>query len=164
MNRDEFAAVVDDAFDRMIRPLTNLARDLVTQPMAEGKWSLKDLAAHFVFRDEITVKALEACYRGEHFDWNAFSDRDKQNAQAVADRQTDPHTRTAAEWQITHLTLMEALRRVPDEKLLENGRIPAWLIENVLDHYRHHAAQVDAWMEKLKREGKLGPTELSVLR
>jgi len=60
--------------------------------------------------------------------------------------------------------VMEAMRRVPDERLLEGGKIPRWLIENVLDHYRHHAAQVNAWTERLKREGGLGLEELTVLR
>jgi hypothetical protein len=164
VNRDEFAAVVDDAFNRMISPLANLTREFVLLPIAKGKWSLKDLAAHFVFWDKTVVHALEACFRGERFDWNALSDWDKLNAQAVADAQANPHPRIAAEWRITHLTMMEAVRRVRDEKLLENGQIPAWLIANVHDHYRHHAMQVDAWLENLKHEGKLGPMELDVLR
>lgn len=164
MNRDEFAAVVDDAFNRMIAPLSNLTRESVEQPMAGGKWTLKDLAAHFIEWDKQTVQALEACYRGERFNGSAFANRDQRNIQATAESCTASHKRIAAEWRITHMTMMEALHRVPDERLLENNRIPAWLIENVLDHYRHHAAQVEARLETLKRDGKLGPTELSVLR
>ena len=164
MDRDEFAVAVEGAFDGMIMPLAKLSRELVTQPLAEGQWSLKELAAHFIFRDQITVRALEACFRGETFDWDEYAERDQLNAQAVADAEAAPHSRVAAEWQITHTTVMEALRRVPDERLLEHGGIPSWLIENVLDHYRHHAAQVTAWTERLKREGGLGLDELSVLR
>ena len=164
MNRDEFAAAMEAAFDGMIMPLANLPRELVTQPLTEGKWSLKELAAHFTFWDQITVRALESCFRGESFDWGAYAQWGKLNAQAVSDAQTKPESRVAAEWQITHTTVMEAMRRVPDERLLEGGKIPRWLIENVLDHYRHHAAQVTAWTERLKRKGGLGLDELSVLR
>lgn len=164
MDRDEFAAAVEGAFDGMIMPLTKLSRELVTQPLTEGRWSLKELAAHFIFWDEITVRALEACFRGEMFDWDEYAERDKLNAQAAADAEATPHTRVAAEWQITHLTVMEALRRVPDDKLLEKGEIPRWLIENVLDHYRHHAAQVKTWTARLKREGGPGLEELNVRR
>lgn len=164
MDRDEFAVAVEEAFDGMIMPLAKLSMELVTQPLSAGQWSLKELAAHFIFRDQITVRALEACFRGETFDRDDYAERDKLNAQAVADAEAAPHSRVAAEWQITHTTVMEALRRVPDERLLEHGGIPRWLIENVLDHYRHHAAQVTAWTERLKREGGLGLEELAVLR
>jgi uncharacterized damage-inducible protein DinB len=164
VNRDEFAAAVEEAFDGMIAPLTRLSGDLVTQPLAEGKRSLKELAAHLVRWDKITVRALEACFRGESFDWQTCAESDSLNAQTVADAEAAPHTRVAAEWQITHTTVMEALRRVPDQRLLEGGEIPRWLIEKVLDHYGHHAAEVKAWMEKLNREGGPGLEELTVLR
>jgi len=164
MNRDEFAAAVEEAFDGMMMPLANLPPGIVTQPLAEGKWSLKELAAHFILWDQITVRALETCFRGESLVWQAYAESDSLNAQAADDAQSAPHTRVAAEWQITHTTVMEALRRVPDENLLEGGKIPRWLIENVLDHYRHHAAQFTAWKERFKREGGLGLEELTVLR
>lgn len=164
MNRDEFAAAMEGAFDGMIMPLANLPRELVTQPLAESKWSLKELAAHFIFWDQVTVRALESCFRGESFDWGAYAQWDKLNAQAVSEAQAKPESRVAAEWQITHTTVMEAMRRVPDKRLLENGEIPRWLIENVLDHYRHHSAQVIVWTERLKREDGPGLEELTVLR
>jgi hypothetical protein len=164
VDRDEFAAAVEGAFDSMIMPLAKLSRELAAQPLSAGQWSLKELAAHFIFWDQITVRALEACFRGETFNWDEYAERAKRNAQAVADAEAAPHSRVAAEWQITHTTVMEALRRVPDDTLLEKGAIPRWLIENVLDHYRHHAAQVNAWTERLKREGGLGLEELTVLR
>ena len=164
MSRDEFAGAVEGAFDGMIMPLTKLSGELVTQPLAAGKWSLKELAGHFIFRDQITVRALEACFRGEPFDWNDYAERDRLSAQAVDDVQAAPHTRVAAQWQITHTTVMEALRRVADERPLEEGEIPRWLIENVLDHYLHHAKQVKTWTERLKREGGPGREELTVLR
>lgn len=163
MNRDEFAAAVDGAFSRMMIPLKNFAREQIESPLAEGKWSLKDLAAHFIFWDLITVRALEANFRGDAFDWNAYSDWNALNAKAVEESKSSPHARVAAEWLITHTTVIEALRRLPDETLLVDGTIPQWLHENVLDHYEYHASQVDDWVAALKHAGKLGPSELSVL-
>ncbi|MBU0509726.1 maleylpyruvate isomerase N-terminal domain-containing protein [bacterium] len=163
MNREEFGEQVEAAAQSMIAALQTLPPARAAEPLAEGKWSLRELAAHFLFWDTIVIRALEARMQGAEFDWSEYSDWDKLNTESTERMRSVPLARVATQWRITHETMMEALRRVPDEMLLENGEIPRWLIETVNDHYAYHAAQVERWMEKVrKEEGGRGGGELPV--
>ncbi|MDD5087639.1 MAG: maleylpyruvate isomerase N-terminal domain-containing protein [bacterium] len=153
MTRDEFTQAFEADFDPLISLLQSLTPAQAAQPFAEGQWSLRDLAAHLLFRDTIVIRALEALMRGEAFDWTAYSDRDADNAEAVRRHRNTPLKRFVSEWRITHFALMESLARVPDEKLLDDGKIPQWLLVAVTEHYRHHTEQAQAWVERMKREG-----------
>jgi len=148
MNRDDFIAALDLPFNSLSDRLALLSPQQVEQPLAEGKWSLKDLIAHFIFWDTITVRALEACYHNLPFNWNKYADWNSLNARAAEEMRDSPVKRVAAEWQVTHAIMLETLNRVPDERLLENGEIPKWLHENVLDHYTYHASQVDEFLKR----------------
>lgn len=143
-------------FAKLMAPVEALAAADLEQPMTAGKWSWKDMAAHFIFWDKITVRALEAAYQGQTFNWKEYSDWDGLNNQAVVDMRNDPLSRVVNAWRVTYSTLMEAMARVPDERLLVDGRIPDWLMGAVLDHYRHHALQVEEWADAKRKAGSGG--------
>ncbi|MFZ5432738.1 MAG: ClbS/DfsB family four-helix bundle protein [Calditrichota bacterium] len=163
MNREDFTAAWEAAYTTIIAALQSLPPELLQEPLAEGKWSLRDLAAHLIFWDKITLRALEARFQGQDLDWNEYSDWDGLNRQAADEMRTTPLKRMISEWQLTHGTIEEALSRVPEELLFERGEIPQWLHENVLDHYVYHAGQVEEWVETIRKEGKAGPSELPVI-
>jgi len=153
MTREEFTSALESDFDPLISLVQSLTPAQAEQPLAEGKWSLRDLAAHLLFWDTIVIRALEAIVRGETFDWETYSDWDACNAQAANRQRNAPLKRFVSEWRITHFALVESLARVPDGTLLENGEMPHWLLVALTDHYRHHAEQVKAWVERMKKEG-----------
>ena len=155
MTRDEFTQALEADFDPMISLLQSLRSEQAEQPLAEGKWSLRDLAAHLLFWDTIVIRALEALMRGEPFDWKKYSDWDACNAEAANQHRGAPLKRVVSEWRITHVALVESLARGPAEKLLENGEMPHWLRVAVTDHYRHHTQQVKEWAGRMKKEGGL---------
>jgi hypothetical protein len=156
MTREEYITSTEIAFERLMTPTKGIWPEQMEQPMAEGKWSFKDLAAHLVLWDGLVVRALEQMNQGESFDWTPYRDVDASNAAAVEKLRVTPLKRVLSELRITHSTVIEAVRRVPDEKLYRNGELPEWLLSTVPEHYEHHRGQVEEWAEKIKAE-KLPP-------
>jgi hypothetical protein len=150
MTREEFLTASEIAFERLMTPSRGIKPEQMELPMADGKWSLKDLAAHLIFWNSLVVKALEARYHGEDFDWSAYSDFDKWNAEAVEKMRGETLKRVMYEMRVTHSAAIEIVRRLPEDKILEGGEVPVWLCEIVLDHYEHHIPQVEKWAEKQK--------------
>jgi len=163
VKREDFITALEAAFDKMITPLQSVQPALLEQPLATGKRSLREIAAYFIYWDKAVIRNLEARYQDREFDWSVFGNRHSSFAQVIADVHGSPLTRIAAEWQITHTTLTEALKRIPDEKLLEDGVMPRRLCQEVLEPYEQYAAKVNEWVEKLKKEGEAGSSELPVL-
>ncbi len=162
MTREEFIVAAEIAFERLMTPTRGLPPHLMEEPMADGKWSFKDLAAHLIYWDGLAVRALEEAYYGRAFDWSDYRDFDALNAQAVERLRGQNLKRVLAELRLTHSTMTEAVRRVADEDLLVHNEIPLWLIETVPDHYEHHTPQVVEWAERMRREGR-APAPLPIL-
>jgi hypothetical protein len=154
MTREEYVTASEIAFARLMRPTLGLPPAQMEEPMAEGKWSFKDLAAHLILWDGLVIRALEKINQGETFDWAPYADYDAQNAEAVARLHASPLKRVLSELRVTHSTVIEAVRRVPDEKLCENGEIPEWLLSNVPEHYEHHVPQVEEWVGRIEAESR----------
>ena len=155
MTREEYITAVEIAFERLMSPTRGIHPQQMEKPLAEGKWSFKDLAAHLIFWDGLTIQALEKVNQGEEFDWIPFEDFDAQNSEAVTRLRGSPLKRVLGELRITHSTLVDAVQRVPEDRLCINGELPDWLISNVLEHYEHHRPQVEEWAarEGIRAEG-----------
>jgi hypothetical protein len=164
VTREEFLTAAEIAFERLLTPTRGLRPALLEEPMRPGGWSLKDLAAHLAAWNSLCIRALEEINQGRSFDWTPYNDFDAHNRAAVERRHAQPLKHVLSELRITHSTLMEAVRRVPDDRLYDHGAIPVWLGEIVLDHYAHHTPSVEAWAARLKAEGKAGPTDLPVIQ
>lgn len=164
MIREEFITASELALERLLAPIKDLPIELMDEPLTEGKWSVKQLILHLTYWNTLTVRALEALYAGEEFDWSPYDDIDKLNEQIVSDRQPDPYRRIVAEFQIVHGTLMAAVERIPAERFSESGELPDWLVTHVPQHYLHHAPKLEAWAKKIRDSGRGGSTGLPVVQ
>jgi hypothetical protein len=158
MTREEFIVAAEIAFERLMTPTRGLAPELMEQPMADGTWSFKDLAAHLIFWDGLVVRALEESMYGRTFDWGPYARHDEWNAQAVERLRPQTVKRVLTELRLTHSTAMDAVRRVPDERLLKAGEMPHFLTWIMVGHVEHHVPQVEAWAERMRQEGKAAPS------
>jgi hypothetical protein len=154
MTREEYLTAAEIAFERLMSPTLGLYPAQMEAPMAAAKWSFKELAAHLIFWDGLVIRALETVNQGDVFDWSEYGDFEARNAAAVERQRSSPLKRVLSELRITHSTVMEALRRVPDEKLGEQGEIPMWLLDYVVDHYEHHRPQVEEWAASEKAKSQ----------
>lgn len=162
MTREEFIVAAEIAFERLMTPTRGIPFPLMEEPMAEGQWSFKDLAAHFIFWNGLVVRALEALNYGRPFDWSAYANEDELNARSVERARPQSLRRVLGELRLTHSTVTEVLRLIPDDKLLADGSVAGWLIDYVPAHYEHHTPQVAEWAERMRREGK-APEPLNIL-
>jgi hypothetical protein len=150
MTREEFLTAAEIAFERLMSPSRGLKPEQMEQPMGDGQWSLKELAAHLIFWNGLIVTALEARFHGELFDWSAYQDFDRLNAEAVGRMQGESLKRVLYELRVTHSAALEIVRRLTADKLLEDDQVPEWLCEIMLQHYEHHIPGVEAWAKRLK--------------
>ncbi len=163
MTREELIVAAEIAFERLMTPTRGLPVELMEEPLEEGKWSFKDLAAHIIFWDEMVVRALEETNYGRTFDWRPYVGHfDEWNSKAAGQKRTLSVKRVMGELRLTHTTVMEALRRVPEEKLLKNGNVPHFLTEILIEHVQHHTPQVERWAERMRKEGR-APAALKIL-
>jgi len=150
MTREEFITAGEIAFERLMSPTLGLSAAQMEQPMSEGRLSFKELAAHLTYWDGVVIRALEAVMQGEGFDWTPYSDHDSQNA-AIAERtRAIPLKRVLSELRITHSAIIEAVRRIPEEKLCANGEVPDWLLSLTVLHYEQHRPEVEEAKKTLK--------------
>jgi hypothetical protein len=164
MTREEFTTASEIALDRLMTPLKELPEELMDEPIAEGKWSVKQMILHLTYWDTIVVRALEAFYQDSEFDWSQFEEADNFNATVIEGRQHEPYRRIATEFQIVHSTIMAAIERIPAKKFGEDGELPDWLPRRVPDHYMLHVPIVESWAKKIRDSGLGGPTGLPVVR
>jgi uncharacterized damage-inducible protein DinB len=152
MTRQEFITAAEIAFEKLMTPTRGIPPTRMEEPMKAGGWSLMDLAAHFIYWNTLVIRAMEQLNQGLPADREGFDSPDEPNSHAVERQRSAPLKRVMTELRLTHSTITEAVRRVPDEQLLVDGEIPDWLLEHVVEHYARHTPQVEAWAESIKVE------------
>ena len=157
MTREEWIVATEIAFEKLMTPTRGIPFDLMEEPIDDGGWSFLSLASHFTFWDSLVLRALEDLNHGRRFEWQLYADEEHWDAHARATARSQGYKRVLTELRLTHSTLTEAVRLVPDAKLLVNGEMPSWLIERVPAHYAQHTPQVEAWAVRLRREGRALP-------
>jgi hypothetical protein len=151
MTREEFIMAAEITFEKLMTPTRGLSPAQMEEPMAEGKWSFKDLAAHIIYWDGLAVRALEALMQDRPVESFPYDRKDEVNAEAVERLRSQAVKRVMNELRITHSTLVEAARRVPEDKLFVNGELPSWLIRIAISHLERHTPQVTAWAESRRQ-------------
>ena len=162
MTREEFIVAAEIAFEKLMTPTRGLPLNLLEEPLAEGKWSFKELLAHIIFWDELIVRALEELNYERAFDWKLYTDFDTVNAQAVARLRPQSVKRVLTELRLTHSAAMQAAQLVSDEKLLKEGNVPRFLTKIMVEHIEHHTPQVIEWAERMRKAGR-APEPLKIL-
>ena len=163
MTREELIVATEITFEKLMTPTRGLPIELLEEPMAEGKWSFRDLVAHLIFWDGLLVRALEEMNYGRNFDWSPYVGHfDEWNAKATAKLRTHSLKRMLSELRLTHSTMTEVLRRVPEENLLKEGKVPHFMTWILIGHVEHHTPQVVAWAERMRKEGR-APAPLPIL-
>jgi uncharacterized damage-inducible protein DinB len=163
MTREELIVAAEITFEKLMTPTRGLPLELMVEPMEEGKWSFRDLAAHIIFWDELVVRALEEMYQGREFDWSPYVGHfDEWNAKAAEKTRAHSTKRVLSELRLTHSTATEALGRVPEENLIKEGNISHFLTWIMVEHLEHHRPQVERWAARMRQEGR-APQALNVL-
>jgi hypothetical protein len=123
----------------------------IRAPRTQGRWSVKDVLAHFLSCDEETNRRLRLIARGraDRIHWfESMADADRFNARSVARLRRvglRPLLRRMAR---AHRELIERLRRLPVRALDDPSHaytIVSWLPAPGWSHEREHLREVRAW-------------------
>jgi len=119
------------------------------QPMAQGKWSVRETVLHLVTRDQARMREGEAALRGQSASWKGIHDPEMSaiNAELMSPLR-------ALDWdealRLLHRTrelLMEELESVPEEpaEVWSPDHPFGWMLQGLPPHDRHHAEVIKRW-------------------
>ncbi|MBV6465503.1 MAG: ClbS/DfsB family four-helix bundle protein [Anaerolineae bacterium CFX3] len=118
-------------------------------------WKLKEFLAHMSGWDDAVLDALRAHAAGGPMKTPATRGVDAFNAQTVSTRETLDYEHIRREWDRSHELTIQAIRDLPDEKIVQPLTFPwgefgtvAYLVEIFVDHEEEHAAHLRQWLEE----------------
>ncbi len=129
-----------------IKGLTAAAAE---EPLAPGKWSVRETVLHLVARDRARLREMESALLGRRVSWAGIQDPEMA-AMNAADLEPLRHfdwEQALASLHTTRQDLEEALEAIPDEPgdiwspAHPFGEMLHWLPE----HDRHHAEVIKRW-------------------
>lgn len=117
-------------------------------------WKLKEFLAHMSGWDDAVIDALRAHASDGPMGTPASRGVNAFNAQTVTTRETLDYEHIRREWDRSHDQTIQALRDLPDEKVIQPLTFPwgefgtvAYLVEVFVDHEEEHAAHLRQWLE-----------------
>lgn len=137
--------------------VARLPESEVLRPRTQGRWSVKDMLAHFLSCDEETIRRFHLIARGraDRIHWfESMADADRFNARSVARLRRvglRPLLRRMAR---AHAELVESLQRLPLRSLHDPSHaypMVDWLPAPGWSHERDHMSEVRAWWRQRRR-------------
>lgn len=155
VDREELLRRLDQGFADFNALLDEIPRERMTVPDVAGKWSVKDLLAHFIAHEQRAVDEVLHALRDEpyHFD---HSCNDAFNEGAVIVYRLKSYDEVYASWMQSVETTIEFVGRLSDADFDPEGAvvsalddtIDGALANNTYDHWSEHAVQVEAWLHQ----------------
>jgi hypothetical protein len=123
-----------------------------------GFWSAKDVIAHLMWWEEITLRWLADAERGivltvpeEGFGWDQFDELNDQYYQIHKDRSLED---ILADFRRVQQAILAKVETMSDEELAGGGRYAGMFSDSPADaiagdthlHYQKHLAQIRAWL------------------
>lgn len=152
VRKDELLATIraDRAgFDEVVE---SVPRDLLTEPILSGGWTVKDVLAHIAWADHEGVGVMRARALVGSDLWE-LSD-DERNEVVVRESRSRPLEEVLADYRAAFDEFVSAMEELSEEELNEpdrfrglSERIPGWRPWRVVydpDHYRHHGDAIRA--------------------
>jgi len=153
MAPDDLIARLQD-YVQFLQDLQNESTELLSHPIAEGKWSIHDIVSHIMMWDrdflQKTVQPLEA---GESPPITEDADVQAFNAHAVAYGRNLDREELLAQAVSARAALTAGLARLSPETFDakprggEGSSLAIFLRQMFVEHDRHHVDQMRAYLE-----------------
>ena len=143
---------LDEAFAELTATTAGLDDAAVTTVM-QGRWTVKDILAHMAGWHREMTPALQRLARGEKAvpDGADYNDFDAWNARFVEARRGMTPAQVEAELTESFAAFRAALLAVPEARRRPERTAGKIAHEAGIDHYRHHAAQIQGWRQRAGR-------------
>jgi hypothetical protein len=155
VKQDDFLAAVRADRDRFDRILGSVPRDLLTEPILPGGWSVKDVLAHIAWGDREGIGVVRARALVGSDLWNLSED--ERNEAVVRESRSRGLDDVLAEYRAAFGDYMAAIAGLSYDELNEPDRfeglaerIPGWRPWRVLydpGHYDHHGKAIAAALD-----------------
>jgi hypothetical protein len=156
MNKAQLIADLHAEYAEFEALLNEIGADRLTQPIAPGQWSVKDIVAHITGWRRRTVLRVRASGRGEAppaAPWPAYLGTDDDiNVWLHAESVDKPLSKILAESRQVFDDLVAAVESVPEEYLLDPNRFP-WMegqsltASGLFGHFHdEHEADLRRWL------------------
>jgi hypothetical protein len=153
MTQPELLDLINHAWANWQATLAQVNQSQITQPNAEGHWSVKDIIAHITWHEREMIGLIQARALAGSDLWNLPThDRNAIIYQQNKDR---PLPDILTESQQTHQQLITLLATLTDDELNNPGRFtnmpPDWIphqliASNTNEHYADHTAVLQSWL------------------
>lgn len=149
-DREELLGRAEEARRAFLGAVEGLTEEQMTKP-AVGEWSIKDLLAHVASWDEMALPDIRRIARGDAPALAAFDLKrvDEYNAMIMSLRRHFSLEQARRELDISRMSLLEAVGRLPDSALAE-GQFARALLQICTHHDVEHTEDIQVWR---KREG-----------
>jgi uncharacterized protein (TIGR03083 family) len=143
MKKKEFTERLLEERLNVLKTIEGLAEEQMSEPLAEGKWSVKDTLGHLAAWEGEVLKAFEQKARGERPTIGDISDFQAFNTRQAEKRKHQSARETLDELNTTRKRLLAIVSELPDDgDVWSPQRSTAKLLEVLIKHDRHHSQQV----------------------
>ena len=139
MNKQEFIEKLTEERANVLKAIEGVSDVELVQPMAEGKWSIKDTLGHLTAWEAAVINAFEQKARGERPTMPNLENLDAWNAEQAAKREGKSADEVRHEFNESRkrlLTIVSGL--ADDEGLWSPERSTAKMLSGLIHHDRHH--------------------------
>ncbi|HYP25325.1 MAG TPA: DinB family protein [Blastocatellia bacterium] len=139
MTKQEYIEKLSEYRARVWDAVEGLNDEQLSEPMGEGKWSIKDTLGHLAAWEGEAVHAFEQKARGERPTIGDITDFDAWNEVESGKRKDWSPDQIRQELKGNRDRLMEIVAGIPeDEKIWASDRATARILGTLINHDRHH--------------------------
>ena len=150
MKKQQILEKLERTWNDFQQSFSGLPDDLLSQPGANGDWSVKDLMAHVAWWEEETLKHLPDVAQGKRLPRYAdlYGGLDAFN-RLMWEKWRRASLAEVRQYMLdTHRRLLEYIQAAPDELLQTDTRFRHRLRLDTYSHYPEHTRMALAWRER----------------
>jgi len=164
LSKGQIVAKIKSAHDALMRALSSLTDNQMTQPGVENGWSIKDIMAHITSWEVHLADQVQAVIKNTSpeippiLDWE---DVHKRNADTYAANQHRPLGKVREEFNSRYTEMLLAINALDESDLykpqpgMDPDAPPIWesIAEETYEHYAEHLASIQTWLGKRNNPG-----------
>jgi uncharacterized damage-inducible protein DinB len=148
MTKQEYIETLSEGRARVWALIEGLSDERLSEPMGDGKWSIKDTLGHLAAWEGEAVRAFEQKARGERPTIGDIKDFDAWNEVESGKRKDWSPEQIRQELRSNRDRLLEIVGNLPeDEKVWAPERSTARLLGSLIDHDKHHLESIRRQVE-----------------
>ena len=162
--KEHILAALREQFDQWEALLATLPKDQIERPQPPSRWSTKDIVAHLMAWQQLSIARVEAALADRKpvfpawltdLDPDPHGSPDQANDLIYKTYRDQPWTDVYQKWQAGFLRFIDLSDQVSERDLLDGSRYP-WLESYALatfllasyDHHQEHLEKLRAWLRE----------------